>query len=137
MNVLLVIFLNLLAANEAITDVAQLAKGRVLYSFIRQGMTIDEVIKFLGPPGFICGGFCPFASYEEYGITVHYSNIGFFDSTKKPDPPRVISVEFSVPEEYQWENLWPLGKSNEREQHPPEGTSDRMFKESKGDIVIE
>jgi outer membrane lipoprotein-sorting protein len=114
------VFLNFIAPNKEpvrspcnepgplgkLIDLGRLAKGRILVSVIKKGMTRDEVLKILGPPGMILGGFSCYNFYEEYGITVDYSLIGPFDSNKKPDPPKVISAEFQVASECNWKNIW-------------------------------
>jgi hypothetical protein len=118
LNVLLIALLNFISPNKeycpwgvkepglarTLTDVVWLAKGRILASLIKEGMTPKEVYLILGLPGVHCGasGFNN-ASWIGYGISIDFASChnGEYD-------PRVTRVSFDIPPKLKWDNLWSL-----------------------------
>src|SRR5437899_8382190 len=59
---------------ETLTDLALLAKGRILVCFVKEGMTVQQVVRILGHPNMVCGDFCgSLDHWFEYGIWVDFT----------------------------------------------------------------
>jgi hypothetical protein len=105
MNLLLAALFGFLASNKetpgTLSDLARLAKGRILALSIKEGMAQKEVDQLLGLPDGLCSssGFTD-VFWVGYGVYVRFA--GFHDG--KYDP-HVIRVSFGLPPELKWENL--------------------------------
>ena len=105
LNLLLITIFGFLASNKesagTLSDLARLAKGRILASLIKEGMAPKEVYDLLGIDGPICsGGGISNAFWDGYGIRVTFA---YGDG--KYDHPHVIDVAFRVPAKLKWEKL--------------------------------
>ncbi len=119
-NLLLITVISFLAPNKdfcpwpgneprlakTLIDLAHLAKGKILASLIKEGMTINEVDLILGiPDGSCCANARHTSWWTRYGITVHY----VFPAG---EGTRVTGVSFHVPREFKWEDLWTRAEVN-------------------------
>jgi hypothetical protein len=107
---------------ETLTDLAQLAKGRILVCFIKEGMTIRQVSWILGCPNLMVGNFGTLDEYwDDYGIWVYYATRPPSGVPLEKYESKVTKVRWQFPPDFRWNRLWSFGSASHKEIQKPDG----------------